>query len=133
MKGFLRSFLFNAFALWFTAEILPAFVIRGNWQAIAIAALVLSLLLFFVKPLLKILFIPINFITFGLFSWVINALVIYLLTLFVPEVRVIAWTFPGVSFWGFVIPPVHLSYILSLIVSSLFITFCIDVLQNLSE
>ena len=68
---------------------------QRGWPVLLMAGLVLSLLMLLVAPLLKILFIPINLLTFGLLSWVINVVVLYLLTVFVSGVSVVAWTFPA--------------------------------------
>lgn len=133
MKRLVRVFLFNVFGLWFTSQIVPAFVILGSWQSLFAAGAVLSLLMLLVAPLLKILFIPINLITFGLLSWVINVIVLYLLTVFVPQVMVRDWQFAGVSWSGFVVPPYHFSYTLSLIISALIVTFFTNILHRISN
>lgn len=133
MKHLVRSFLFNVFALWFTGEILPAFVISGSWQTILIAGFVLSLLMLVIKPILKILFIPINIITFGLLSWVINVIVVYILTIIVAQIEIVSWIFPGITAWGFVIPSVSFTYIASLILCTFSITFFSNLLHAVSE
>jgi putative membrane protein len=133
MKYLSRVFLFNVFALWLTSEIIPALNIHGSWQAVLFAGFVLSLLMIIVKPILKILFIPINILTFGLLSWFINVIVLYLLTLLVSEVEVSAWTFPGFAYGGFTIPAYHLTYLLALITASLSITFISNFMHDISE
>lgn len=133
MKHLIRVFLFNVFALWLSGQILPTLIIPGGVGTILFAGLVLSILMLIVQPVLKILFIPINILTFGLLSWLINVIVIYLLTIFVPELQVNLWTFPGGSWTGFVIPVYHFSYYTALIASSLLITIITDVLHYVSE
>lgn len=133
MKHLIRVFLFNVFALWLTSQILPALVAPGGWQTILFAGFVLSILMLVVVPILKILFIPINILTFGLLSWLINVIVLYLLTVFVPEIRVQPWRFPGATFVGFVIPSVYLSYFFALVVTSFFISSITDILHYVSE
>jgi putative membrane protein len=133
MKRLVRSFLFHVFALWFTSQILPGFIISGSWQTTLVAGLVLSLLMFVIKPFLKILFIPINIITFGLLSWVINVIVVYILTLIVAQIEITPWTFPGFTMWGFVIPSVSLTYVASLILCTFSITFFSNLLHTVSD
>ena len=133
MKHLIRTFLFNVFALWFASQLFPAIVTPGGWQAMLFAGCILSLLMLIISPILKILFIPINILTFGLLSWFVNVIVIYLLTLFVPEIQINPWTFPGLTFSGFVIPSVHLTYFMSLVVSSFFISTITDILHAVSE
>ena len=97
MKHLIRIFLFNFFALFVTREIYPGLQIAGGLQMIVIAGGVFSLLMLIVKPLLKILFIPFNFLTFGLAGWFINVVVMYILTLVLPEVVIRPFHFPGLS------------------------------------
>ena len=133
MKYLLRLFLFNVFALWITSELITAVVIHGEWYLILLGGLVLSLLMLIVKPILKILFIPINLITFGLISWMINVIVMYLLTFLLPEIEIQPWTFPGITWSGFVVPSVHFSYVMTLIIVSVTVTVFTNLLHNLSE
>ncbi len=133
MKHIIRVYLFNVFALWLTSQLLPTLVVPAGWQIMLFAGLVLSILTLIVKPVLSILFIPINILTFGLLSWAINVIVIYLLTVFVPELRIVPWVFPGGSWAGFVIPVIHLSYAAALIVTSFSIAIVTDVLHYVSE
>lgn len=133
MKYLIRVFMFHCFSLWFVSQILPALTITGGWQVLLFAGFTLSILMLLVSPILKILFIPINIITFGLLSWLIDVIVIYLLTVFASDVSVRAWTFPGVSVAGFVIPQIHLSYIFSLILVSLAVSFFVNLLHDISE
>jgi putative membrane protein len=133
MKHIIRVFLFNVFALWLSSQILPTLYIPPGYQTILFAGLTLSMLMLIVKPILKILFIPINILTFGLLSWVINVIVIYLLTIFVPEIAIRLWIFPGAMWAGFVVPSIHFTYVTALIASSLLITIITDVLHYVSE
>lgn len=133
MKGIIRSFLFHIVALWFTTQLLPSLVIIGNWQTIVGAGLVLTLLTLFIQPLLKILFLPINFLTLGLASWLIDVILLWLLTVVVPQVHVRAWDFSGFTIGGFTIPAMHISYGLSLVVTTLFLMLFTGILRSVSE
>ena len=97
------------------------------------AGFMLSMLTFIVTPLLKILFIPINILTFGLLAWTINVIVMYLLTVLVPEIQIQAFVFQGATWAGFVIPRIEVSYLWSLILVSLSISTISGTLHRLSE
>lgn len=133
MKYILRTYFFNVFALWLTSQIIPSLSISGGWQVIMLAGLFLSLLMLFVAPILKILFIPINILTFGLLSWLVNVAVIYLLTLFMPSVNIRSFEFAGTNAGGFVIPAMTISFPVSLILTSLTIAFIASALHNMSD
>lgn len=133
MKYLIRVFLFHCFSLWIVSQIVPALVINGGWQVLLLAGFVLSLLMLLVAPLLRILLLPINILTFGLLSWGINVIVIYLLTIFVPGVSVYAWDFLGTEFAGFVIPQIHFSSLMSFILVSLSVSILVNLLHDISE
>ncbi len=73
----------NAAALLGIAYFVPGFNVEGIWTAL-LAALVLGLINAFLRPLLKILSLPITILTLGLFSIVINALLLWLVSSLVP-------------------------------------------------
>lgn len=133
MRYLARVFFFNIFGLWMASQILPTIRISGNWLSLASAGAVLSVLMLFVKPILRIIFLPINIITFGLLSWLVNVIVLYLLTVLVFEISIIPWTFPGATWMGFVIPGIKFSYVAALILSSFLVTLITNVLHDVSE
>ncbi len=65
------------------AYLIPGVFVGSFWVAL-VAALVLGLLNFLVRPVLLILTLPITILTLGLFSLVINGLMIMLLGALVP-------------------------------------------------
>lgn len=133
MKYILRVIIFNIFSLWLIKEIVAGLILPRGWFPVVIAGLILSFLMIIVKPILKILFIPVNILTFGLLSWIINVFVIYLLTILMPEVQIVPWLFPGFSYSGFTLPEIQVNYLVSLISVSLGITLVSNFLHGISE
>lgn len=66
-----------SFAIYFTAAIIPGFAIKSFGSAM-VASVVIGLLNMFLRPLLLILTLPINILTLGLFTIVVNAIVLRL-------------------------------------------------------
>lgn len=97
--SFLIKILINGFAIYLTAYFLKEGVVIKDFYAAIVVYLALSLVNTFLKPILKILFLPINFITLGLFNFVINGFLVLLITYFVPGfyVKDIFWAI-GFSF-----------------------------------
>lgn len=79
--------------------------VRSIWMAI-IAAFVLSILNMLVKPVLTILSLPFTVITFGLFSFVVNALILRLTSFFVGEIN-----FGFSSFWAAILMAIIMSIV----------------------
>jgi putative membrane protein len=75
MKNWLLKILVCSVNVFILAYILPGIEIKDMWSALLVAV-VLSLLDFFIKPLLVILTFPVTIVTLGLFLFVINACII---------------------------------------------------------
>lgn len=60
------------------------------------------------KPILKIIWLPINIITLGLFSWVLSIVVVFLVLLFVPGFHINAIDIPSFTVWRLEVPEIHL-------------------------
>ncbi|MDQ3098795.1 MAG: phage holin family protein [bacterium] len=73
----LKWFIVNVITLLLLARFLPGFEIT-QWQNAVIAVLVIGLINITIKPILKLLTFPITILTLGLFSWIINALMLML-------------------------------------------------------
>lgn len=79
--------LVSALAIIVTAYLLPGVQVSGFLSAI-VTALALGLVNIFVRPLLVVLTLPINILSLGLFTLVINALLIMLVSAIVPGFKV---------------------------------------------
>ena len=73
---FLLRLLINAAALWAAIQLVDGIEHRGSWWSLLFVALVFGLLNASIKPLLKLLSLPIIILTLGLFLFVINALML---------------------------------------------------------
>lgn len=133
MKGFFKSILIYAVAFYLASTFVKGFQFSGGIVTLIIAGVAFTLINILVKPIVTIFLLPFNLITLGLFSWIINVIMLYLLSIAVPEIKVAPWQFPGFSYQGFIIPSIHLSYLMSLIVSSFIISFITNFLKWISK
>lgn len=67
-----------------TVSIVPGVTIIGGWTTALLVALVWSVITMIIRPVLSILTLPITIITVGLFSFILNALLFWAMTLIVP-------------------------------------------------
>lgn len=81
--SFMIQWLVSTAAIVITAYLLPGVKVAGVFAAL-VAALVLGLINAVLKPLLILLTLPLNILTLGLFTLVINALLIMLAAAIVP-------------------------------------------------
>ena len=79
-----------ALALIFTAWVIPGIEVSSFWSAM-FACVIIALINTFVKPVLQLVTLPINFLTVGLFSFVLNALLLMLAGWITPGLEVTAF------------------------------------------
>ncbi len=92
----LKPFLVSVLTLFIIAFFLPN-VGYTDIPTLILAGVVLTVLNKVVKPVLKLLTLPINVVTIGLFGTVINALLLWLLTYLVPGFSILPMTVLGVG------------------------------------
>jgi len=69
----------NAISIYLVSQMLDGFYL-ANFISALITAFMLSLMNFFIKPVLIILTLPLNIISLGLFTFVINAFILYIVS-----------------------------------------------------
>jgi len=79
----IMQLLISAFAFYVTSYLVPGFVVSGL-ATLVVMSIVWGILSMLIKPILILLTLPINFLTLGLFTFVINALLLMLMTKIVP-------------------------------------------------
>jgi putative membrane protein len=87
IAGFLARLLINAVAIYLTTRILPGIRVPDVPSAL-VAALVLGLVNAFIRPVVLLLTLPLNILTLGLFTLVVNALMLYLVAAVVPKFEI---------------------------------------------
>jgi putative membrane protein len=91
MRYLLVRWLILAVAVGVTAWLMPGFQVRGGLLGLVVFAGVLALVNAIIRPIITLLTCPLIILTLGLFTLVINALLLSLA----------AWLVPAVSLDGF--------------------------------
>ncbi len=79
------TWVFNTVALYVATWMLSGLSYGEDWWALLVAALVFTLANVFLKPVLAVLSIPFILVTFGIFYFLINVLMLYLTHWLVPQ------------------------------------------------
>lgn len=132
MKILLRYFLINLVSLWISTKLIPGLTYSGGVKSLLTAAAAFMAINLVLVPLLKILFLPLNLLTLGLFAWVTNIVALFALTT-ISDFQLIPYFFPGSTIGGFIIPPLDLSPFWVAVLSSLLIGLITHFLQWLSH
>ncbi|MDD5547796.1 MAG: phage holin family protein [Candidatus Pacebacteria bacterium] len=82
------SFFVNLIAILAATNFLPDFKVLGGMEKLLIIVAIFTLINLFIKPILKTLLAPIIFITLGLATILINALMLYILDFLSADVSI---------------------------------------------
>lgn len=128
MKSLLRYFLINLISLLIATRYIPGLTYSGGIKSLFIAALAFMGINYLLVPLLKILFLPLNLLTLGLFAWLTNVIALFALTT-ISDFQLAPFTFSGFTYNGFTIPSYELSTFMVAIVASFLIGLITHLLQ----
>lgn len=70
--------LINAAALWAATRIVPGISFDGDWRLLFVVALIFGVLNAAVRPVLWFMTLPLLIVTLGLFTFVLNAVMLWL-------------------------------------------------------
>lgn len=90
MVNLILRWLLFAFAIVITAWIVPGIRVE-NFLSAMFVCIIISLINTFIKPILQVITLPINILTLGIFSLILNALLLMLA----------GWIAPGFEVDGF--------------------------------
>ncbi|OYQ62547.1 hypothetical protein B9G53_21615 [Pseudanabaena sp. SR411] len=103
MVGYLFTILATALGLLVVDMVVPGVDI-ANFPAAIIAAIVIGFVNAFIGPIIKLLSLPFTFITLGLFSFVVNGILLWLASVIVP-----GFTMNGIV--ALILAPIVLSFV----------------------
>lgn len=133
MKHLLQQFLISLMALYATSSLFSGLSIKGGVGQYLYDAFLLMIGFMVVRPIINIVSLPFNALTFGLFSVVSTIIVIFLLSLFDRNFVIQPFTFQGLSIFQFTIPSFSFNIFLSYLVISATIQLVHKFLTNVFE
>lgn len=113
MRSILRNVLLYAFALYLAELMYAGLILHDGMRTLVIGGILLAIGFKILKPVLSLISLPFNLISLGLFSILIIAFILFLISLVFPSIEVRPFTFPGISFWGIEIHKFYVSLLLS--------------------
>lgn len=104
-----------------------------GFETVLLTGFVLAMSQMIVKPVINLLLLPINLVTFNLFKWVSYAITLYLVTLVVPGFEVTGFNFAGIESYWFNLPAVNLDGALGLVLLSFVISIISSIIYWLMK
>lgn len=109
MKSIVKSWAIATLSLYLVTWLISGVKISGGIKSYLIAGGILVLLNVFLKPLIQLLFLPINLLTLGLFGWLASVAVLWIAKMLIPNFTISSFYFPGWHYQGFIVPAMKLS------------------------
>jgi putative membrane protein len=97
MKGIFRLYLIETFSLFLVSSVTSGIIFEYGIQTLLLAGLGLTATSSVAKPVINLLLLPLNLMTFGLFRFISSAVALYLVTLVVPGFKLVNFYFQGFS------------------------------------
>lgn len=129
MKSLFRHYIITLFVLSIVDYGITGISISGGIKTYLIASFFLMLLNMFIKPIIKIVLLPISVVTLGMTGIFINSFLLFILDHFMSEITVTAWKFNGLGLAGYSIPPIEFGIIPTYIICAISISFLISFLR----
>lgn len=129
MRHYLKSLIISAIAFYLAFTLIPTISLGKDPRNIAIVIGGLFLVANIVKPVFNLVLIPINHLTFGLVSFILNLILILGFVKFLPGFTIASYNFPGLVIDGVIIPAQSFNQVVTLVIVALLITISQKILQ----
>ena len=122
MKKILLQLIVIGVTLALVDYVIPGVTLSNSLDGLVLVTLVFAAINTFVKPLLKILSLPIEVATLGLFTVVINTILLLVVDYVLVPLTITSFWFPGFSYGPIIVAPMRVPALLTAIVASALIS-----------
>ena len=133
MKFLLKHFVIYTFSLYLLQFIVSGVVINDGLTTLFVGGLLLTGMFLILKPIMNLLSFPLNIVTLGFVSTITNILILYLLTVFVPSISILPFTFQGAHVAGFIIPRIAFSTFFAYAISAVILVLTVSLFSWIFE
>lgn len=133
MKRIFRTLLVESGTLYVVSQIATGLTFENGVSTLIATGAILAVATFLIKPIVNILLLPLNILTFGLFKWVGQAIVLYIVDLLLPSFWIDGFAFPGYSSEWVVIPSLTFGGVLAYLAFSFLISVIASLIYWLTD
>lgn len=131
MRKIVIKILATAASFYVAQYFLGGFQIEQTWSAYLIASIVFVVFNFVLAPIIKLLLLPINLLTLGLFRWLTNVLILYIFDLLYDGLRISSFIFGGYTSPIISLPAGSINLFWVLVLSSLLMSLTYSIINTL--
>lgn len=109
MKKIFKFYIVDTLSLYLVSLVAQGIVFKDPYKTIFIAGIFVTVISITARPVINLLLLPLNLITFGFFRWISFALVLYLVALIYPDFKITGFFFSGFQSVWIDLPSVSLA------------------------
>lgn len=133
MRHYFKSILITIATVYIATKAIPTIGVGQDIKNYAFVYLGLWLISQIINPIFSLVLLPVNLITFGLVSFILNVAFVFALLYFLPQFTIGAYSFPGAQIDGVILPPVALNSVGTIFLTAAIITLLQKVLHLIFE
>lgn len=133
MRHYLKALIISAIAFYASYTIVPTIRLGSDPKNIAIVIGSIFFVSALIRPIFGIVLLPINILTLGSMSLILNTVLVYVLTIYLPGFGIGAFDFKGAQIDGFILPAYSFNGIATIILIAIIITFVQKILHIIFE
>ncbi len=133
MRHYLKALIISSIAFFTAYQLVPTIIVGPGFNNIALVIAALLIVSLFIRPIFSLILLPINFLTLGSVSLILNAILMYGLTIYLSNFTIKAFDFRGTDINGFILPPYHFNQLATIILVATIITFIQKILHIIFE
>lgn len=133
MRHYVKSILITIASIYITYLVVPTISLGTDPKNILLFAGGLWIISQVIGPIFSLVLLPVNIITFGLVSLLLNVAFVFALLNFLPGFSVSAYNFPGANIQGIILPPMAFNQITTIILVAAIITLLQKILHIIFE
>lgn len=127
MRHYLKTVILTVVTFYIIYTFIPVFTLPKGPENIFLVIGGFWVLSQIIKPIFSLVLLPINLLTFGLVSVIINITYLFALENFLPGFAINAYDFPGLDYEGIVLPAMSFSEVTTVIL----IGFALSLIQKI--
>lgn len=129
----MKKTVIHAASFYIAPFVVSGLKVQGDAATYIAAGFVLTLVSFIIKPLVVLLTLPFNILTLGFFSLFINALMLYIVTLFVPQITVSAFVLESITIVGIKTPEIAFNTFFAFVACAFVLSFVSGLLSYIMK
>ena len=133
MRHYFKSLIISAASFYIAYNAVLTINLGSNPKNILLVIGGLFIISQIINPFFSFVLLPINFLTFGSVSVVLNGIFFFVLPRLIPDFVIGAYNFPGANIQGFIIPAASLNQFATIILVTLIVTLSQKILHLIFE